>query len=63
MKTPKHKDASRQRVSDLKFEAGQRKMWATRFSKNPAEAEAHMRKYRAAVKALKTLGYDYNDNL
>ena len=63
MKIPKHKDASNQRVSDLIFEANQRKMWATHFSKNPAEKEAHMKKYRAAVKALKTLGHDYKDKL
>ena len=63
MKTPKHKAPSRRRVMDLRFEAGQRKMWATYFSKNPAEAAAHLRKHFAAVKALKTLGYDYDDNL
>lgn len=65
IKLPKHNDASDDRVSNLIFEANQRKFWSKYLlaKGKKREADTQMKKHCQAVKALKTLGYNYvNEN-
>ena len=58
-------DASDTRIRDLIFEATQRKSWSNYFKMTgkPAQSETHMKKYRQAIKSLKSLGYNYSENV
>lgn len=64
IKIPKKFDASDRKINDLIFEANKRKCWAYYFKNkgNLTQYKIHIQKHKNAVKALKSLGYEYKNN-